>query len=231
MIRFRPLKHITGKVCLTVRWLSTLEQALINIASQNSSQSAFPAHQFQEAPSISTSSYHYKEYIERIMDSYRIAKTVLRIRRFWRFFIHTETCLVVFSCCVAASAVFMAISIQLSVAPTPPTSQLPLNSDSKFFSDVSQTILSILSVYLIILPIARSRSLGLRYRFWFWGCLFISSMSSILSLGLYAEFSVASGVVSWIETFAQVAITLLLTQSIEKESKAGSIDSIELHVH
>jgi hypothetical protein len=29
----------------------------------------------------------------------------------------------------------------------------------------------------------------------------------------------------------QVAITLLLTQSIEEASKAGNIDSIEIHVH
>jgi hypothetical protein len=169
--------------------------------------------------------------IEHVSHSLDLAKRFLRFRRFMEFLTHEETSLVVFSCFVAASAVSMATSVKLASSPPSTGCQVSLASDSNFFANVSQTILSILSVYLIILPIVRSRSLGLRYRFWFWVCLFISSLSSILSLGLYSPFPMASGVLGWTGTFAQVAITLLLTQSIDRASKAGSIDGIELHVN
>jgi hypothetical protein len=172
-----------------------------------------------------------KSLIERTADSLHVAKALLGWRRFAEFLVHAETSLVLFSCFVAASAVFMAISITHGSSPVSKVCQTSLGSDPNFFANISQAILSILSIYLLILPIVRSRSLGLRYCFWFWGCLFISSLSSILSLGLYSQHPVASGVSGWTGTFAQVAITLLLTQSIEKASKAGSIDSIELHVH
>jgi hypothetical protein len=165
---------------------------------------------------------------EHLSQSLDLAKTFQRFRRFVGFLTHTETSLVVFSCFVAASAVFMAISVKLASSPPTTACQASLTSDSSFFANVSQTILSILSVYLIILPILRSRSLGLRYRFWFWGCLFISSLSGILSLGFYCPFPMVSGVLAWTGTFAQAAITLLLTQSIDRASKAGNIGGIEL---
>jgi len=165
---------------------------------------------------------------EHLSQSLDLAKTFQRFRRFVGFLTHTETSLVVFSCFVAASAVFMAISVKLASSPPTTACQAGLTSDSSFFANVSQTILSILSVYLIILPILRSRSLGLRYRFWFWGCLFISSLSGILSLGFYCPFPMVSGVLAWTGTFAQAAITLLLTQSIDRASKAGNIGGIEL---
>lgn len=172
-----------------------------------------------------------KSLIERVSDLHYSAKTLRGLRRFIVFLTHAETSLVVFSCFVAVSAIFMAISITLGSSPVSKVYQGSLGSDPNFFANTSQAILSILSVYLIILPIVRSRSLGLRYRFWFWGCLFISSLSTILSLGLYSRLPVASGVFGWTGTFAQVAITLLLAQSIDRASKTGSIDSIELHVH
>ncbi|KAE9370927.1 hypothetical protein N431DRAFT_343785 [Stipitochalara longipes BDJ] len=172
-----------------------------------------------------------KLLIERTTDWLQLAKKFIGWRKLVEFLVHAETSLVIFSISVAASAILMAISITRASSPVAKVGQISLGSDPNFFANVSQAVLSVLSIYLIILPIARSRSLGLRYRFWFWGCLFISALSSILSLGLYSLYPVASGVLGWTGTFAQVAITLLLTRSIEEASKAGSIDSIELHVH
>ena len=169
--------------------------------------------------------------IERTTDWLHLAKKLRGGHKLVEFLVHAETSLVVFSTFVAASAIFIAISITRGSVPVPTVCQISLGSDSNFFANVSQAVLSVLSLYLVILPIARSRSLGLRYRFWFWGCLFISFLASVLSLGLYSSYPVAAGVLGWTGAFAQVAITLLLTQSIEEASKAGSIDSIELHVH
>jgi hypothetical protein len=169
--------------------------------------------------------------IEDVSDLLDLAKRFLRFRIFLEFLTHDETSLVVFLVFVVASAVFTTISVKLASSSPSTACQASLASDSNFFANASQTILSILSVYLIILPIIRSRSLGLRYRFWFWGCLFISSLSSILSVGLYSQFPMASGVLGWTGTFAQVVITLLLTQSIDRALKAGSIDGIGLHVN
>ena len=206
-------------------------QILTRLVPQNPNSAALFNYESHKAATAFGTSRYMKSLIERTADSLHFAKTLLGWRRLVEFLVHAETSLVLFSSFVAASAVFMAVSITRGSSSVSKVCQTSLGSGPNYFANISQAILSILSIYSLILPIVRSRSLGLRYRFWFWGCLFISSLSSILSLGLYSQHPVVSGVLGWTGTFAQVTITLLLTQSIERASKAGSIDSIELHVH
>jgi hypothetical protein len=170
-------------------------------------------------------------FIERVTDYFDLIKRLIRAQKFLAFIIHEETCTVIFSCLMAASAVSMALSYRSSVNPTPSAYQDNVQSDSSCYSNISQCILSILTVYLTILPTLRSRTLGLRYRFWFWACLSTSTVSSILSLGLYPGFPLISGVFGWIIAFTQVMLTLLLTLSIQKASKEEGMDGIELHVN
>jgi hypothetical protein len=123
----------------------------------------------------------------------------------------------------------MVLSYPLPNSPVSPSCQDNLRSGSNFYANVSQGLLSILTVYLTILPTLRSKTLGLRYRIWFWACLSTSAVSSILSLGFYPVFPLVSGVLGWISSFTQVMLTLLLALSIQRASKEGGIDGIELH--
>ena len=175
----------------------------------------------------------WNHFADRVFDYFDLVKRLMRARKFQAFLIHEETCLVIFSCFTAASAVCMALSFW---PPSPNSSVLQNWQDnvqpgSNFYGIVSQGILSILAVYLTILPILRSKTLGLRYRFWFWTCLSTSAVSSLLSLGLYVGLPLVSGVFGWISAFTQVMLTLLLTLSIQRASKEGSMDGIELHVN
>jgi hypothetical protein len=142
-------------------------QALTLLVPQNPNLVPLFDQQSHEIAALSDTSRYMESVFEHVSQSLDLAKTFLRFRRFVEFLTHSETSLVVFSCFVAASAVFMAISVKLASSPPTTACQASLTSDSNFFANVSQTILSILSVYLIILLILRSRSLGLRYRFWF----------------------------------------------------------------
>jgi hypothetical protein len=168
----------------------------------------------------------WHNFTDRVSDYLELVKRLIKARKVLEFLIQEETCLVIFSCFMAASAVFIALSFQ---PPSPNQDNVQSNSD--FYANISQAILSVLTVYLTILPTLRSKTLGLRYRFWFWTCLLTSAVSSVLNLGFYTAFPLVSSVFGWISTWAQVVLTLLLTLSIQNASKEGSIDSIELHVN
>ena len=162
-------------------------------------------------------------------DNIDTVRTRSAVRRLRGFLIHNETSVMIFSCFVVASFGLLINSVKLSGSPPPAACQVALASDPNFFANISQAVLSILSVYLTILPVIRTKSFGLTYRFWFWSSLAISALSSVTSLALYHWHPVVSGVFSWAGAFFQVAITLLLTLSIEDASKAGSLDALELH--
>jgi len=199
---------------LTVRSnLDTVSQRLHQDARE---ETAMPSQTFSR----------WNNFTDRVSDYLDLVKRLIKARKFLEFLIHEETCLVIFSCFMAASAVFIALSFQL---PSP--NQENVQSESNFYANISQSILSVLTVYLTILPTLRSKTLGLRYRFWFWTCLFTSAVSSVLNLGFYTAFPLVSSVFGWTSTWTQVVLTLLLTLSIQKASKEGGIDSIELHVN
>jgi len=124
----------------------------------------------------------WQPFIERATGYFDLVKRLIKARKFLAFLIHEETCTVIFSCSMAASAFSMALSYRSPDNPTPLAYQENVQSDSSFYANISQGIFSILMVYLTILPTLQSRTLGLRCRFWFWTCLSTSAMSSTLSL-------------------------------------------------
>ena len=101
-------------------------------------------------------------------------------------------------------------------------------SDPNFIGNLSQFILSNLSIYLIIATTVHNPSGGLRYQSWFWLCLFLSSLSSVLGLSLYSAMPLASIVLLWAAAFAQVVIPVLLAIKT-RSPEAGSKDDVERH--
>lgn len=130
-------------------------------------------------------------------------------------------------CFVVMSVVFMAWSVILASSQSTLSGGRSAVSDPIFFGSLSQSILSNLSIYLIIATTVHNRSVGLRYQSWFWLCLCISSLSSVLGLSLYSAVPLASIVFLWAAAFAQVVIPVLLI--ITGTSKAGNGDDVEGH--
>jgi hypothetical protein len=142
------------------------------------------------------------------------------------FLIHRSTVLCLTLCVVGTSVAFIAVSI--IYAQTEVVQQKsPL--DSNFYSMFSQAMLSLLTVYLTILPPLRSRSLNLRYRSWFWLCLMFSAIASIVSLAVYVSQPSLSSIFAYGAGFAQVVSTLLLVECIEKVVNAGVIGGLEMN--
>ncbi|KIN08823.1 hypothetical protein OIDMADRAFT_175532 [Oidiodendron maius Zn] len=129
---------------------------------------------------------------------------------------------------VALSVFFIAWSAILANSQPATSGELILTSDSYFLGDLSQSILSNLSIYLIIATAVHNRSEGLPYQSWLWFCLAGSFMSSVLGLGLYSAVPLASIVFLWVAEFAQVVIPLLLI-IVTEASKTNDEDDIESH--
>ncbi len=89
-------------------------------------------------------------------------------------------------------------------------------------------MLSNLSIYLIIAATVHNPSEGLRYRSWFWLCLFASSLSSVLGLSLNSAMPLASRVLLWAAAFTQVVIPVLRVIGTGS-SEAGSKEDVERH--
>jgi hypothetical protein len=142
--------------------------------------------------------------------------------------IHKETALIVSLCFVAISVFFMAWSVIRANSPSTTASEHSLFSDPKFLGNLSQSVLSNLSIYLIIAATVHNRSVGLHYQSWFWLCLCGSSLSSVLGLSLYSASPLFSMIFSWAAAFAQVIVPLLLIMKIG-ESGAGKRDDVERH--
>jgi hypothetical protein len=141
------------------------------------------------------------------------------------FLTHKSTVLCMTMFLGAISAALMTVSI---IQALHETSHAKKPLDSNFYSLFSQAILSLLTIYLTILPPLRSRSLDLRYKSWFWICNLFSAVASILSLAVYvSQPSVSSGF-GYAAGFAQVFSTLLLVECVEKAVSAGVIGGLEL---
>jgi len=139
-----------------------------------------------------------------------------------------ETASVMSLCVVVMSVFFMAWSVILTNSQSTTSLERSLVSDPNFLRNLSQSILSNLSVYLIIASTVKKRSVGLRYQSWFWLCLCVSSLSSLLGLSLYSAIPLASTVFLWVAAFAQVVIpVLLIIQTETSEIENG--DDVERH--
>ena len=154
---------------------------------------------------------------QRVINLYTSSNRHLVPRNILEFLIHKSTALVLILVSVAASVGLIVIS----AFKTQPL-------DSNFYSSCSQAVLSIISVYLTILPPLRSRSLRLRYRLWFWLCSLFSVLASIISIGVYPNQPTMSLLLGYGASFSQIIVTVLLVECVEKAVKAGSIGGAEL---
>lgn len=137
---------------------------------------------------------------------------------------HKETALVVSFCLVVISVFFMAVSVILAKSQSTTSPKQSLVSDPSFFGDLSQFILSNLSIYLIIAKAVHDQSVGLYHQSWLWFCLCISSLSSILGLSLYSSIPIASIMFLWASAFAQVVIPVLFIINTGKLEFRNSVD-------
>ncbi len=163
--------------------------------------------------------------IERTTDWLHLAKNLLGGRKLVDFLVHAETSLVVFSNFRGGQC-----HLHRDIHHTWPrtcVNSLP-NQPGFRFELFCKCISRFLVCFVSLLghsPHSSKQIAGIEISF------LISFLASILSIVLYSLYPVAAGVLGWTGAFVQVAITLLLTQSIEEASKAGNIDSIEIHVH
>lgn len=144
------------------------------------------------------------------------------------WFVHKETACVVSICCIVMSSVFMAWSVSLTKQQSKTSYEHSPVSDPNFLGNLSQPILSNLSIYLIIATTVHNPLEGLHYQSWFWLWLFISSLSSVLGLSLYSAMPLASIIFLWAAAFAQVVIpVLLIIKTGTSETENG--DDVERH--
>lgn len=144
-----------------------------------------------------------------------------------------ETACTITICAVVTSAGFLVKSVLLANAQSASSSsssseQSSSAPDPNFFGNVSQSILSILSIYLLIATTIQTQSVCLYYRSWFWLWLCASVLFSVLGLSLYYPIPMASTILLWAAAFAQVVIPLLLvikTGAVE----AKNWDDVERH--
>jgi hypothetical protein len=147
----------------------------------------------------------------------------------WAWFIHWETATGLSICFVTVSSCLMGWSFALAKEqPKSLYEQSPI-SDPNFFGNLSQSVLSYLSIYLLVATTVQHQSEGLKYQSWFWLWLFVSSLSSVLGLSLYSSCPLASIVLLWTAAFAQVVISVL---SVIKagSSETGSKEDVERHI-
>lgn len=130
--------------------------------------------------------------------------------RFFKSLVHKETIFVATLLLVVVSTFFMAWSAILANSQSNSLLLHGITSDPNFFGNISQTILSNLSIYLVITSAIHKRSGGLRYQFWFWFFFGASFVSSLLGLGLYFLVPVASVICLWAAAFAQVIVPVLI---------------------
>lgn len=166
-----------------------------------------PGHQYLQSRFVNAMSY-FKRSIRRY-----------KVNGLSKWLIHKETASVITLCFVVTSVFFMAWSAILAKSQS---------TTSNFLGNLSQSILSNLSIYLIIATTVHKRSEGLHYESWFWLCLCVSSVSSVLGLVLYSAIPAASIIFFWAASFAQVVIPVLLVNKTgSSESRNG--DDVERH--
>jgi hypothetical protein len=146
--------------------------------------------------------------------------------KFLNFIIHKSTVLCLTLLLSGTSVALIAVSA-LHAQTEASQDKPPL--DSNFYSTFSQAMLSLLTIYLTVLPPLRSRSLHLRYRSWFWLLLLLSAAASVLSLAVYPSQPVTSLMFGYGAGFAQVVSTLLLVECVERAVNTGVIDGFEMN--
>jgi len=148
---------------------------------------------------------------------------MVNYRGFIKFALHESTVRIITTLLLLASLTFAIIAVYQSLFPFD-TYLL----DDNFFSNISQAIQTIASIYLTIVPIMYSNDLRKGYSFWFRLCLVLGAATSVAFAAVYPfqqQLSIAFGAVSGI---LQVLGALQLVECILAAIKAGVIGGMEM---
>ncbi len=141
------------------------------------------------------------------------AKRKLSLHSTLEFLGHKTTVIVLLLSASVASAVLAVIAVT-GPQPTPRTTSV---FDDNFYTSLSRTVLSLSSLYCIILPFLRGRRLPIR-SFWFWVCLALSAVTAVASPAAYPTNWQVSDILADISGVAQVFATMhLIAGTVAKD--------------
>ncbi|PQE22395.1 hypothetical protein CJF32_00009348 [Rutstroemia sp. NJR-2017a WRK4] len=144
------------------------------------------------------------------------------------WFRHGETACVIALCSVVVSVFFLSWSAMLANSQSGKSSERSSTPDPNLIGNISQSILSLLSSYLVAAITTHPGSLGLHYKSWFWLGLCASVLCSVLGLSFYTTSPLASTILLWAAAFAQIVVPLLLiikTGAADRRNR----DDVERH--
>jgi hypothetical protein len=144
------------------------------------------------------------------------------------WFRHGETACVITLCSVIVSVYFLSWSAILANSQSGKSNEHSSTPDPNLIGNISQSILSILSSYLVIAITSHPGSLGLHYKSWFWLWLCASVLFSVLGLSLYNTSPLASTILLWAAAFAQIVVPLLLVIKTGAADRRNR-DDVERH--
>ncbi|PQE17123.1 hypothetical protein CJF30_00003849 [Rutstroemia sp. NJR-2017a BBW] len=151
-----------------------------------------------------------------------------KVSRLLAWFRHGETACVIALCSVVISVFFLSWSAILANSQSGKSNEHSSTPDPNLIGNISQSILSILSSYLVVAITTHPGSLGLHYKSWFWLWLCASVLFSVLGLSLYTTSPLASTILLWAAAFAQIVVPLLLvimTGAADRRNR----DDVERH--
>ncbi|KAH9221255.1 hypothetical protein DL95DRAFT_15957 [Leptodontidium sp. 2 PMI_412] len=129
----------------------------------------------------------------------------------WSFLGEKTTVLCLLPSLIVISAILLGVAITRSPSPT---CVVPISNDDNFFSNISQTILSLSSLYCATIPFLRSREVPLNL-FWFRVCLLFSAATGVASVVMYAFQWQSSLTLSFLCSVFQVFATLQLIEGLD----------------
>lgn len=168
---------------------------------------------------------HLRLVIERVRNRFKKSKIRSKAERYLPRLVEKGTVLFISLSFVITSITLTTWSAILAHLHPITSGNLSLTSDPYFLGDLSQSLLSYLSIYLVIATAVHNRSEGLPYQPWVWVYLAVSFMSNILGLCLYTSVPPASIAFLWFAAFAQVVIPLLLIIVTEASKTEDDVES------
>jgi hypothetical protein len=130
-----------------------------------------------------------------------------RFSHVMRFTGHRTTVLFLTPSCMVMSAILVGIAVTRSRSQKPAL-------DDNFWTAASQAILSLSSLYCILIPLLRSRAIPMR-SFWFFLSFSVSGASCILSVAVYPFQWQTSVLLGFVSGVAQIISTMQLIEGID----------------
>ncbi|PVH83274.1 hypothetical protein DL98DRAFT_652484 [Cadophora sp. DSE1049] len=129
----------------------------------------------------------------------------------WSFLGEKTTVLCLLPSLIVISAILFGVAITRS---PPPDCVVPISNDENFFSNISQTILSLSSLYCTLIPLLRNREVPLNL-FWFRTCLSFSAATGVASVATYTFQWQSSLAFGFLCSVFQVFATLQLIEGLD----------------